>query len=67
MLWKQNRCGKIKGRRCADGRKQRKYLTKDDTSAPTVAMEALFLRCIIPTMEHRKVATVDKPGAFTQA
>ena len=39
----------------------------DDTSAPTVAMEALLLTCLINTMEHRKVATVDIPGAFMQA
>ena len=43
MFLNQKRCGKIKGRGCADRRKQRKYLTKDDTSAPTVATEALFL------------------------
>ena len=33
------RRGKIKGRGCSDGRKKREYLTKDDTSAPTVATE----------------------------
>ena len=67
MFLKQKRCGKIKGRRCAEGRKQRKYLTKDDISAPTVATEALFLTCLIDAMEHQKVATVDIPGAFMQA
>ena len=67
MFMKQKRCGKIKGRGCSDGRKQRKYLTKDDTSAPTVATEALFLTCIINSMEHRKVAAVEIPGAFMQA
>ena len=67
MSLKQKRRGKIKGRGCADGRKQRENLTKDDTSAPTVAMEALLLTCLINTMEHRKVATVDIPGAFMQA
>ena len=55
MFLKQNRCGKIKGRGCADGRKQREYLTKDDTSAPTVATEALFPTCFIDSMEHRKI------------
>ena len=29
-------------------------------------MEALFLTCLIDTMEHREVATVDIPGAFIQ-
>ena len=60
-MWKK------KGRGCEDGRKQRKYPTKDDTSAPTVTTEALFLTCLINAMEHRKVATVDIPGEFMQA
>ena len=64
---KQKRCGKIKGRGCAEGRKQVEYLIKYDTSAPTVATEALFLMCLIKATEHRKVATVDIPGAFMQA
>ena len=55
------------GRGCADGRKQRKYLTKDKSSAPTVATEALFLTCLISATEHQKVPTVDIPGAFMQA
>ena len=32
-----------------------------------MATEALFLTCLINAMEHRKVATVDIPGAFMQA
>ena len=67
MFLKQKRCGKIKGRGCADGRKQHKYLTKDNTSAPTVATEALFLTCLINSMELHKFSTVNIPGAFMQA
>ena len=47
LVLKQNRCGKIQVRGWADGIKQLKYLTKDDTSAPTVEIEALFLTCLI--------------------
>ena len=67
MFLKQRRCRKIKGRGCKDGKNYCEYLTKDDTSVPTVATEALFLRFLINTMEHREVATVDIPGAFIQA
>ena len=67
MFLKKKRCGKIKGRGCADGRKQRIYATKDDVSSPTVATEALLLTCLIDAMEHRDVATVDIPGAFMQS
>jgi hypothetical protein len=36
MFLKEKRCGHIKGRGCADGRKQREYLTREDTGSPTV-------------------------------
>ena len=47
IFLKQKICGKINGRRCVDGRIQRKYLIKYDTSAPTISMEALFLMFLI--------------------
>ena len=50
MFLKQERCRKIKGRGCVDGRKHRKYLTKDNTSAPTVETEDLFFTCLINAM-----------------
>jgi len=67
MFLKQKRCGKIKGRGCADGRKQRVYKTKEETSSPTIHVESLFLTSIIDALEGRKVVTLDIPGAFMQA
>ena len=67
MFLKEKRCGKIKGRGCADGRKQRLYKSKEETSSPTVSLESLFLSCLIDAKEGRDVATVDIPGAFMQA
>ena len=67
MFLNQNKCGKIKGICCAEGIKQRKYLTKDKASAPTVLIESLFLTCLIDATEHCHVETVDMPGAFMQA
>jgi hypothetical protein len=67
MFLKEKRCGLIKGRGCADGRKQRGYLTKQETSPPTVAIESVMLSCTIDAKERRDVATtVDIPGAFMQ-
>jgi Reverse transcriptase (RNA-dependent DNA polymerase) len=63
MFLKEKRCGKIKGRGCADGRKQWVYTTKQETSSPTVAIELLMISCVIDAKEHRDVATVDIPGA----
>ena len=35
--------GKVKGRGCTDGRKQREWTNKVDLTSPTVATEAVFL------------------------
>ena len=69
MFLKQKKCGRLKGRGCADGRKQRRKIEIDQTdiSAPTVATEALMLTCAIDALEGRDIATVDIPGAFMQA
>ena len=56
----------IKGRGYAYGRKQRDWLSKEDTSSPTVSTEGLMLSCIIDEMEGREVVTADIPGAFLQ-
>jgi hypothetical protein len=60
MFLKQKRDGVIKGRGCADGRKQRAHTTKEEASSPTVANESVMLSCVID-------AKVDLPGAFMQA
>jgi hypothetical protein len=67
MYLKKKRCGRIKGRGCADGRKQRVYKSKEESSSPTVAIESLFLTAIIDAKERRDVATCDIPGAFLHA
>jgi hypothetical protein len=51
MFLKKKRCGRIKGRGCVDGQKQRIYKTKEETSAPTVATKALMLSCVIDAKE----------------
>jgi hypothetical protein len=67
MFLKKKRNGTVKGRGCADGRKQRLYTAKEDASSPTVATESVFLTCAVEAHEGRDVATVDLPGAFMQA
>ena len=67
MFLKRKRCGKIKGRGCADGRKQRDYISPEDAASPTVATEAVFLTALIDAIEGREVAVIDIPGAFMQA
>ena len=67
MFLKRKRGGKIKGRGCADGWKQRAYTAKEDAASPTVANEAMFLTAVIEAMEGREVAVFDVPGTFMQA
>jgi hypothetical protein len=51
MFLKQKQDGKIKGRTLAGGNKQKDYISKKDTSSPTVAMESVLLSCIIDAEE----------------
>ena len=66
MFLKRKRDDSIKGRGCADGRPQSEWMSKEDTTSPTVATQALILSCMIDAMEGRDVATADIPGAFLQ-
>jgi hypothetical protein len=66
MFLKKKRSGRIKGRGCADGRKQRIHTKKEDASSPTVAIESVMLSCVIDAEEDRDVAIIDIPGAFMQ-
>jgi hypothetical protein len=67
MFLKKKRCGNIKGRGCANGRKQQEYTSKEDASSPTVLIESRMLFCVIDAKEKQDAATVNIPGAFMQA
>ena len=67
-LIKKKRCGKLKGRTCADGSKQKRYLKHRETiSSPTVSLEAIVGNLLIDANEKRDVAIFDVPGAHLQA
>jgi hypothetical protein len=66
MFLKFKRDRKIKRRTVAGGNKQRDYISKEDSSSPTIATESVLLSCIIDVEEHRDVAVVDIPNAFVQ-
>ena len=51
MFLKRKRCGKVKGRGCADGRKQRAYISKEEAASPTVSTEAVFLTAVIDALK----------------
>ena len=67
-LIKEKWDGVIKGRKCADGSGQRKYLKQDKSVAsPTASLESLFVKLLIDEYEGRYVGTYDVPGAYLQA
>ena len=67
-LIKLKRCGKVKGRSCLNGSKQRRYLKPDESVAsPTVSLEALMSTLVIDAHEKRDVAIFDVPGAYLHA
>lgn len=64
QLIKEKRCGKVKGRTCVDGRPQRAYIAKEDSTSPTTHLESLMLSLLQDANEERCVGIVDIPGAF---
>jgi hypothetical protein len=67
QLIKLKKNGILRGRTCADGRKQRSYILAEDATSPTVSNEALLLTCVTDAKEGRRVVTADVPGAFLHA
>ena len=55
MYLKEKRDGRLKGRGCADGRSQREYIPKTDTSSPTTTLLGLILTCLIDAFEGRNL------------
>ena len=64
MFLKEKRDGNIKGWGCADGRKQRLWMQKEQTSFHTVSNQVLFLSYVFDAKEGQYVGTTDVPGAF---
>jgi hypothetical protein len=63
MFLKEKRDGSIKGRACADGRKQREGSNKSDATSPTVALESLIITATVDAFER----IFDVPGAYLTA
>ena len=63
-LIKLKRDGRVKGRACADGSRQRKYLAEDESVAsPTVSLESVHATLAVDAHERRFVAVPHIPGA----
>jgi hypothetical protein len=67
MFLKEKRDGTVKGRTCADGRKQRETVEPGAATSPTVSLESVLINSTIEAYEGSEVAVVDIPGAYLSA
>ena len=63
-LIKEEENGDIEGRTCANGKMQERYLNKDKTSSPTVAVESLFISLCIDSHKRIDMTILDVHGAY---
>ena len=61
---KEKRVRVIKARACADGRKQRRYISKEKVAPPTIQLESLIMSLLIDVREGHDVATAYVVGAY---
>ena len=66
MFLKRKQSGRMKGRECVDEYPRLKYITKEESSSPTVSLYALMGSCVMDTIEDRKVLNIYIPGVFLQ-
>ena len=67
-LIKEKRNGVLKGRACANGSRQKRFLRSDESIAsPTVSVEALLGTFMIDAYEGREIGSFDIPGAYLHA
>ncbi len=67
IFLKEKRTRDIKARSCTNGSKRREHIAKEEAAASTFALESVFITAAIDAKEHRKVVTIDIPGAFLHA
>jgi hypothetical protein len=66
MFIVKKRSGDTESRLVVGGNNQWDYLTKEDSSLPTVATESVLITSIVDAAEKRDVAIIDIPNAFIQ-
>jgi hypothetical protein len=67
MFLGQKRDKSIKGRMVYNGKPTREWLSRDDSTSPTAALESIMLTAIVDAKEGRDVMSCDIPNAFIQS
>lgn len=66
MFLGEKRDKSVKGRMVYNGKPTREWLSREDSSSPTAALESIMLTAIVDASEGRDVMTCDIPNAFIQ-
>ena len=64
MFIKLNRYGNIKVRTVGGRNREREFISEEDVSSPTLAIEEVLRICVIYSHEDRYVAIIDIPNYF---
>ncbi len=67
MFFKEKRDHLVKARMCTNQQKQRGDWTKQDTTSPTMLMEAVFITAVVDAYEECNAICFDIPGTFLHA
>ncbi|KAL7518066.1 hypothetical protein ACHAWX_002924 [Stephanocyclus meneghinianus] len=67
IFLEEKHSGNIKSRMCADGRKQKEDINRENTASPTVMTELVSITAAIDAKEGRDDAVIDLPCAFLHA
>ena len=54
----------MKGRACANGRKQREYIEKEEVTSTMVVLDSIFITAAVEAHKIRDVAVIVLPDAF---
>ena len=66
MLLTRKRSGSVKGRLAYNVKATRDWISKENTSSPTVGTDSIMMTCAVDSFERRDVMTSDVPNAFIQ-
>ena len=66
MLLTRKRSGSVKGRLAYNGKATRDWISKENTSSPTVGTDIIMMTCAVDTFERRDVMMSDVPNTFIQ-
>ena len=63
-MLKEKRCGKFKTKARTNGRKQLRYISKEEVTPPTIQLETIIMSLLIDVREECALVTVDDVGEY---